>query len=496
MKVSVVIPVFNTGQELRHCAQSVLSQTLDDYEVIFADDGSSDGTEKRLDELAAAHDRVSVIHLPASGGPGGPRNAGVAAARGEYVYFLDDDDRLGAEALERMYAMARRNDADIVIGKMVGHGRTVPRIMFRTSRDRADVMGDALLGILTAHKLFRRSFLEEHRIRFAEGPVRLEDHRFVLEAYFRAATISVVADYPCCHWVRRAGSYSRKLPDPVHYYGALREVLDIVDAHVEAGPDRDRYYLHWYRGKILKRLGEAALLDAPAGYRRAVYDETRSLAAERFGPGVEGLLPLRMRVRSALLRAGAHDELFRLLEAERGVVLDTVLDGLRWDGDRLVVRFTACPAYRDGTPFAFAGGRWVPPVPLDVPGELLDATREYRRLDLYIRRRSDGADHPLRLTTRAEGELSMSGEAVLDEGAGPALTPGTWDLVVRLDAGGWITERRLSGAVTLPARGRLVPYRTENGNVSVSVRKSPPGPLRRAIRGIPGARRAARILRG
>src|SRR5262249_867872 len=80
-------------------------------------------------------------------------------------------------------------------------------------------------------------------------------HRFVLRAYLRAGTISVVADYPCCHWVKRAGSYSRTRPDPVQYYGAVREELDIVDEHVAPGPDRDRYYLHWYRGKIINRHG-------------------------------------------------------------------------------------------------------------------------------------------------------------------------------------------------------------------------------------------------
>ena len=133
MKVSVVVPVFNTGEDLSRCVDSVLAQSLDDYEVIFADDGSTDGTEKRLDELEAAHDHVRVLHLPASGGPGGPRNAGVDAARGDYVYFLDDDDWLGPEALARMHAMAVRNDSDIVIGKMVGHGRPVPRLMFRAA---------------------------------------------------------------------------------------------------------------------------------------------------------------------------------------------------------------------------------------------------------------------------------------------------------------------------------------------------------------------------
>lgn len=495
MKVSVVVPVFNTGEDLSRCAESVLAQTLDDYEVIFADDGSSDGTEKRLDELAAEHQRVRVIHLPASGGPGGPRNAGIDAARGDYVYFLDDDDWLGAEALQRMHAMAVRNDADIVIGKMVGHGRTVPRSMFRISRDRADVLNDALYGMLTPHKLFRRSFLDEHGIRFPEGPVRLEDHRFVLKAYFRAGTISVLADYPCCHWVKRPGSYSRNRPDPAHYYEALREVLDIVDEHVEPGPDRDRYYVHWYRGKVLKRLGESGFLDAPADYRQAVYDEARRLAVERFGPRVDRWLPLRMRVRSALLRADARDDLFRLTEAERGVTLATVLDGLRWDGDRLVVRFTARLAFRDGTPFSFRDGRWEPPVRLELPGEVLDATQEACRLDLYIRRRADGTDHLLPLTAQAAGEFAMSGEAVIDPAAPPALTRGTWDLIARLDVGGWPVERRLEGAAEISARGGLTPYRTEMGNLSVRVGARPQSPLKRAIAKIPGTRQAVRRLR-
>jgi glycosyltransferase involved in cell wall biosynthesis len=496
VKVSVIIPVYNTGEDLSECVESVLSQTMDDYEVIFADDGSGDGTEKRLDELEAEHERVSVIHLPPSGGPGGPRNAGIDAARGDYVYFLDDDDWLGDEALERMHAMALRNDSDIVIGKMVGHGRRVPRLMFKESRDRADVLRDALCGILTPHKMFRRSFLDEHRIRFPEGPVRLEDHRFVLKAYFRAHTISVVADYPCCHWVKRPGSYSRNLPEPAHYHAVLREVLDIVDQHVEPGPVRDKYYVHWYRGKILKRFGENSFLDAPADYRRAFYDEARRLMAERIGPDVDRLLPARMRARSALLRADAHDELFRLVAAERGIALEAVLDGTRWRGDRLAVRFTARFTYRDGTPLRFPGERWEPPVPLDVPPGTLEVGDRPWRLDLYVRRRTDNADFPLTITGEHLADGVMSAEALVEVDVLPRLTDGTWDLVGRIDGGGWTYERRLVGyAEDVPARGRLAPYRTVNGNLSIQVGPAPArskGPIRRAVERISGTRHASR----
>jgi hypothetical protein len=344
--------------------------------------------------------------------------------------------------------------------------------------------------------MFRRSFLAEHKIRFPEGPVRLEDHRFVLTAYFRARTISVVADYACCHWVKRPGSYSRNLPEPLHYLAMIREVLDIVDEHVEPGPERDRYYVHWYRGKILKRMGEKGFLDAPPDYRRAFYDDARRLLAERFGPDVDRLLPARMRVRSALLRADAHDELFRLMAAERGMALDAVLDGARWRGDRLAVRFTARFVYGDGTPLRFPDERWEPPVPLDVPVEALEIDDRPWRLDLYIRRRSDNADFPLTITRERFAEGVMSAEALLDLAGLPGLTNGTWDLVGRIDGGGWTYERRLAGYdAHLSARGRLEPYRTVNGNLSVRVRATPSsskGPFRRIVERLPGARHASR----
>src|SRR5206468_1663043 len=122
VKVSVVVPVYNPGRHVDALIASLLGQSLpsDEYEVIFGDDGCTDGTAERLDALAAQHDHIRVVHdAPNSGWPGRPRNLAMDEARGTYVYFADGDDWLGPEALERMYDYAEANDSDIVWGRVV-----------------------------------------------------------------------------------------------------------------------------------------------------------------------------------------------------------------------------------------------------------------------------------------------------------------------------------------------------------------------------------------
>ncbi|MEU0030425.1 glycosyltransferase, partial [Streptomyces sp. NPDC006335] len=84
LKVSIVVPVYNAGRYIDMCAPSLLGQTLgeDAYEIIYVDDGSTDDSAQRLDELAAEHAQVRVIHQENSGWPGKPRNVGVREARG------------------------------------------------------------------------------------------------------------------------------------------------------------------------------------------------------------------------------------------------------------------------------------------------------------------------------------------------------------------------------------------------------------------------------
>ncbi|MCT9075014.1 glycosyltransferase family 2 protein [Streptomyces fulvoviolaceus] len=204
VKVSVIVPVYNTGNYVDECAPSLLGQSLpaDEFEVIYVDDGSTDDTLGRLEKLAGVHPNVQVYTRPNSGWPGAPRNHGMEHAKGEYIQFVDHDDTLGPEALERLYEHAKRNDADVVIGKM-SSTMVRPRRLFRHTVDACTIENDELMQSLSPHKMFRRAFVEEHGLRFPEGPWILEDLAFVSTAYLKAERISVLADYPCYYWMKR-----------------------------------------------------------------------------------------------------------------------------------------------------------------------------------------------------------------------------------------------------------------------------------------------------
>ena len=114
VKVSVIIPVYNTEKYLPACLDSVLGQTLKELEVICIDDCSPDRCGEILDGYAAEDSRVKVIHLPENRRQGYGRNRGLEKACGKYLYFLDSDDMIEPYALEELYELSEKEELDAV----------------------------------------------------------------------------------------------------------------------------------------------------------------------------------------------------------------------------------------------------------------------------------------------------------------------------------------------------------------------------------------------
>ena len=105
---SIIVPVYNSTNSLEHCIHSIQRQTYTDFELILVDDGSSDGSAELCDKLAAENADIQVIHKP-NGGVSSARNAGIDAAKGEYITFCDSDDYLEPDYLENLVQTAKSN---------------------------------------------------------------------------------------------------------------------------------------------------------------------------------------------------------------------------------------------------------------------------------------------------------------------------------------------------------------------------------------------------
>jgi hypothetical protein len=442
--VSVVIPAHNCRDYLDRCLTSVLVQRIK-KEIVVVDDGSTDGSADLLDLYAAYHkDIVRVVHIEGGGGAGRPRNVGIDHATGRYVFFCDADDYLGPEALERMVAMGDRNGSDIVLGKIVGHGRRAPVSMFQHSADRVELGDSAVYNSLSCFKLFRRDLLERHRIRFGEGMLVGEDIIFTVHAYCHARVISVVADYDCYHLVARPdGSSIMQQPgsrDPIAWLTMIREPIRLMARHVEPGPLRDHLLRRHFRLDAFAQLG-AVFLESDDIRRKDIAREVAALCDEWYTPGVHERLGSIDRQRVTAL--DDIDRLVRLARIESATVRRR-LTGLRWDGDRLVVTGAARldGISRDDGVALVLRSRYTPHAEVVVPAQ------------------------------RKGGEFTARVEV-------GTLDSGVWDLRVAVELEGVVRFGRLgaerdSGITRPPPKliGGLVvlPYFTrDNGNLSIDV---------------------------
>lgn len=113
-KISIVIPVYNVEQYLKQCLDTIINQTYKNLEIILVDDGSTDNSGKICDEYALKDNRIKVIHKE-NGDLSSARNAGLDIATGDYIGFVDSDDYVKLDMFEKLYNVAVKTSADLVV---------------------------------------------------------------------------------------------------------------------------------------------------------------------------------------------------------------------------------------------------------------------------------------------------------------------------------------------------------------------------------------------
>ena len=173
--ISVVIPIYNVENFLRKGLDSLLQQTMRDFEVIMVNDGCTDSSREIMQEYADKDNRFRIIDKP-NGGVSSARNAGVQAAQGNYIAFLDSDDYVKPEFLEKLYGEAQKTGADVTccnyILDMSESKRFItlpiqlPGGLYQTERLMRSLIKDVRMHYFLWNKLWKRTLFTEHNIQF------------------------------------------------------------------------------------------------------------------------------------------------------------------------------------------------------------------------------------------------------------------------------------------------------------------------------------------
>lgn len=245
-KVSVVIPIYNTEATLARCLDSVIGQTHEDLEIVCVNDGSTDSSPLVLALYVARDARMRIVNRP-NGGLSAARNSGLEAVTGDYVMFVDSDDWIPADAVEKMLAVALESGLPVVASDGFAKNTSPPR------RARSDwrIVSPALAGFVgnrrihssVCNKLYQREVIGGQR--FIEG-IYFEDWPFNTELFADIPAFALV-DEPMYVYTTDRASITRSrfgLAKARSYLAGI--------AHVKAAlKGRDEYRL------VLKRVAVA-----------------------------------------------------------------------------------------------------------------------------------------------------------------------------------------------------------------------------------------------
>lgn len=187
MKISVVIPVYNSEKYIERCVQSVLAQSFTDFELILVNDGSSDASWEIMQKMESVDSRIA-IHSQENGGAASARNKGISLAGGEYITFIDSDDYVSEDYLLNLYNNAEKHNADLSIcceewylnGETHVDKMNENRVYTNNEYIRSTLDGtiDYITVFGSCAKLIRRSLLTENNIEFPREYALSEDRIF------------------------------------------------------------------------------------------------------------------------------------------------------------------------------------------------------------------------------------------------------------------------------------------------------------------------------
>ena len=252
VKVSVIVPVYNVAPYLARCLDSLVGQTLHDIEIICIDDKSTDNSLEILRRYAKQDKRVRVIALEQNSGVSTARNAGIDAARGEYLGFVDSDDFVDTDFYEKLYMAAHAADADMArcgYKETLTNGKTTTYdgIVYDVqAKGKWACMHQAWCAI------YRTKMMRQNKIKFPTHINYAEDLLFLTQAVAEANdVVGITGTY--YHYVRRNDSLDAPVLSTKHISDLIVSCHEIADIYNANRTISDCDYVSCY-AVLIKRL--------------------------------------------------------------------------------------------------------------------------------------------------------------------------------------------------------------------------------------------------
>lgn len=317
--ISVIVPVYNSARWLPRCLESVCGQTLENIEIICVDDGSSDDSPAILEAYARRDPRIRLHLLGMNRGVSTARNIGIAAARGEWLSFVDSDDFILRTFYEDLYAASTEAVSDIIKGEIWGYDnekkRVVPREFYAINPDIRRNKAYFCFGFTSA--IFRRKLIVANAISFPTELINMEDPCFTIMAALKARSISVIRT-AAYFYVHNQESVTQNPGLILPLLVAMRKACELMTAYLKKeNVDADSLHiiLAFFAKQLRYVIGRPELPDA----EKSACQDTLSLMLSLWPSADPELLDTKRGEHSAL---SAFDKI-RL--AMRGKELDKIV---------------------------------------------------------------------------------------------------------------------------------------------------------------------------
>lgn len=231
--ISIILPIYNMQDYIAECLESVINQTYKDIEIVCVNDFSMDNSMTIVKRYAKNDSRIKIINNEKNRGLGGARNAGLDAAKGEYIMFCDTDDKMMPDMVEKLYNSLIENDADMTFCDVMllsNDGKMKPYKPFHIDQIKNNEQFYPATAIWEFsdiwpsawNKIYKKSIIDEFHIKYHEN-ILYEDHTFYWEYVFKCNKVIHINEPLYCYRNNRYDSIMKEVSPRIF------EIFTILD---------------------------------------------------------------------------------------------------------------------------------------------------------------------------------------------------------------------------------------------------------------------------